>query len=68
MFRKVGCVDVRFPKPQDPSATEEQDKILDFAMENYMEDFNLVESDEEGKQTMNVRKRDNQNLSLNLSQ
>lgn len=61
-------MDVRFPKSQDPSATEEQDKILDFAMENYMEDFNLVESDEEGKQTMNVRKRDNQNLSLNLSQ
>ncbi|KAF7777496.1 hypothetical protein Agabi119p4_3568 [Agaricus bisporus var. burnettii] len=54
MFRKVGCVDVRFPKSQDPSATEEQDKILDFAMENYMEDFNLVESDEEGKQTMNL--------------
>jgi transcriptional/translational regulatory protein YebC/TACO1 len=55
MFKKVGCVDVKFPKPEGSSATEEQDKILDLALANDMEDFDVVESDEEGKQVMKVR-------------
>jgi translational activator of cytochrome c oxidase 1 len=54
MFKKVGCVDVKFPKPEGSSATEEQDKVLDLAMANDMEDFDVVESDEEGKQIMKV--------------
>jgi translational activator of cytochrome c oxidase 1 len=54
MFKKVGCVDVKIPKPEGSSATEEQDKVLDLAMTNDMEDFDVVESDEEGKQIMKV--------------
>lgn len=55
MFKKVGRVDVKFPKPQDPSATVEQDKVLEVAFGNDMEDFDIVEADEEGKQLMKVR-------------
>jgi hypothetical protein len=54
MFKKVGSVDVKFPKAQDPSATREQDAILEIALVNDMEDFDIVDSDEEGKQLMKV--------------
>ncbi|KXN82522.1 hypothetical protein AN958_02373 [Leucoagaricus sp. SymC.cos] len=54
MFKKVGRVDVKIPKAQDPSAAQEQDAILEVALGNDVENFDIVESDEEGKQLMKV--------------
>jgi hypothetical protein len=53
MFKKVGRVDILLPRTQDPSATQEQDDILEIALENDMEDFDIVDSDE-GKQLIKV--------------
>ncbi|KAF9448352.1 YebC-like protein [Macrolepiota fuliginosa MF-IS2] len=54
MFKKVGRVDLKFPKPQGSSATGEQDVILEIAFGNDMEDFDVADADEEGKQLMKL--------------